>query len=94
MRYLVISKGLNISQLQGEVKRCGGRNLKVAAASKQIFCDLDDAGKDKLKAIPGLVVKDIQRVGTDQRVGVDKALTAVMGGVMAVVVTPMMKEGS
>ncbi len=70
MRYSVISKGLNISQLQDEVKRCGGRNLKVAAASKQIFCDLDDAGKDKLKAIPGLVVKDIQRVGTDQRVGV------------------------
>lgn len=50
MRYSVISKGLPISQLQDEVKRCGGRNLKVASASRQIFCDLDDFGVTKLRA--------------------------------------------
>ncbi len=50
MRYAVISTGLTISQLQDEVKRCGGKNLKVASASKQVFCDLDDAGADRLRA--------------------------------------------
>lgn len=50
MRYSVLSKGLTISQLQDEVKRCGGRNLRVATASRQIFCDLDDFGAIKLRA--------------------------------------------
>ncbi|MBA7506490.1 hypothetical protein ES706_05181 [subsurface metagenome] len=48
MRYAVISKGLTISQLQDEVKRCGGRNLRVALASKQVFCDLDEVSIIKL----------------------------------------------
>lgn len=51
MRYSIISRQLNISQLQLEVRKCGGRNLKVAPASKQIFCDLDDSGVNKLRAI-------------------------------------------
>lgn len=51
MRYAVISKGLTVSQLQDEVKRHGGRNLKVATASKQIFCDLEPAAVDKLRAM-------------------------------------------
>lgn len=49
MRYAVVSKELTTPQLQDEVKRCGGRNLKVASASKQIFCDLDDVGVTKLR---------------------------------------------
>jgi len=51
MRYSIISRQLNISQLQLEVQRCGGRNLRVASASKQIFCDLSDEGVAKLRAI-------------------------------------------
>lgn len=50
MRYSVISKGLTISQLQGEVLRYGGKNLKIAPASKQIFCELDNTGVARLKA--------------------------------------------
>ena len=57
MRYAVISKGLTISQLQGEVKRNGGRNLRVASASKQVFCDLEPAAVDKLKATGCIVSK-------------------------------------
>lgn len=57
MRYSVISKGLTISQLQDEVKRCGGRNLKVASASKQIFCELDVAGVAKLGVIDCIITK-------------------------------------
>ena len=65
MRYAIVSKGLTISQLQDEVQRHGGRNLRVASASKQIFCDLDEAGLAKLKAIPGLAIKEIGKVSTD-----------------------------
>lgn len=61
MRYAVVSKGLTISQLQDEVKRCGGRNIRVASVSKQIFCDLDSAGEARLQTVPGLAVKRVER---------------------------------
>ncbi len=57
MRYAVISKGLTISQLQDEVRRCGGRNLKVASASKQVFCELDDTALTRLRVIGCIVSK-------------------------------------
>ena len=57
MRYAVVSKGLTISQLQNEVKRCGGSNLRVAPASKQVFCDLEPAAIDKLNATGCIVSK-------------------------------------
>ena len=41
MRYAVMARELTISQLQDEVKKCGARNLRVATASKQVFCNLD-----------------------------------------------------
>ena len=62
-RYAVISKGLNISQLKEEVERCGGRNLKVLSSVGQIFCHLDDSGRARLEATPGLVVKVVKKVG-------------------------------
>lgn len=65
MRYAVISKGLIISQLEDEVKRCGGRNLRVAMASKQVFCDLDDTGLVRLRITPGLTVKKVGKISTD-----------------------------
>jgi len=51
MRYAVISKGLTISQLQDEVRRAGGKNIKVALASKQVFCDLGPDAVSKLQAM-------------------------------------------
>lgn len=57
MRYAVISKGMTMPQLLDEVKRHGGRNLKVASASGQIFCDLGDAGAAKLRAAGCAVTK-------------------------------------
>lgn len=63
MRYAVISLGLTISQLQDEVKKYGGRNLKVAPVSKQIFCDLDDAVVSKLREV-GCIVNKVRGVKT------------------------------
>lgn len=76
MRYAIVSKGLTVSQLQDEVRRYGGRNLKVAPASKQVFCNLDDAGVVKLEAIPGLAVKKIGVVKTQQEVRAQQPIYA------------------
>jgi len=51
MRYAVTSKELTVTQLQNEIKRSGGRNLKVASASKQVFCDLNDVAVGRLKSL-------------------------------------------
>lgn len=57
MRYAVISPRLTITELQNEVKRCGGKNLRVAPASRQIFCDLDQVAVGKLRATGCIVSK-------------------------------------
>lgn len=57
MRYAVISGRLTITELQLEVKRCGGRNLRVAVASKQVFSDLDQSAVNKLRAKGSIVSK-------------------------------------
>jgi len=62
MRCSIVSRGLTLSQLQDEVKRAGGRNVKVATLSKQVFCDLDEAGLAKLKQVPGLSIKQLRKV--------------------------------
>jgi len=64
VRYAIVSKELTILQLQDEVKRCGGRNLKVASASKQIFCELDAAGVAKLRTA-GCIVNKVGGVKAD-----------------------------
>jgi len=51
MRYAVVSKDLTISQLQDEVKRAGAKNIRVALASKQVFCDLEPDAVSKLQAM-------------------------------------------
>lgn len=64
MRYAVISTSLTITQLQDEVKRCGGRNLRVATASRQIFCDLDDTSATRLR-VTGNIVTKVGKVKTE-----------------------------
>jgi len=62
LRYAVVSKGMSLSELQSTVQRYGGRNIRVAVQSMQIFCDLDEAGLARLKATPGLVVKEVKDI--------------------------------
>lgn len=63
-RYAVISKGLTVSQLVEQVKRFGGRNIRVASATGQVFCHLDDDAAARLNDVPGLTVKRIKKVST------------------------------
>lgn len=61
MRYAIISRILTVAQLQNEVVKSGGRNLKVFPASQQVFTNLDDAGVAKLRAI-GCIINKIAGV--------------------------------
>jgi serine protease AprX len=61
-RYAVISKGLNISKLKEEVLKIGGHNIKEVSHVEQIYCDLDEAGAQKLSTVPGLAVKQVKSI--------------------------------
>ena len=66
-RYAVVSKGLTLPQIEAEVRRYGGRNIKTASASKIVFCELERSAVDKLKNTPGLAVKVVsKRVSASQ----------------------------
>lgn len=66
MRYAVISKGLSLDELQRECIKVGAANLRVAEYLKQVFCDLDEAQAEKLRQVPGLAVKSVGQVSTQQ----------------------------
>jgi serine protease AprX len=67
MRYAIISKGLSLPQIQAECHRLGARNIKVAPVSEQVFCDLEEeAAARRLGEVPGLAVKPVGKVYTDQ----------------------------
>ena len=65
MRYAIIEDGLSTTQIAQECRRLGGRNIKVAAMMKQVFCDLDAAAVEKLKLVPGLIVEPVDKVQAD-----------------------------
>jgi serine protease AprX len=66
MRYAIVSKGLPLPDLQAECHRLGARNIRVARVSGQVFCDLEERAARRLKEIPGLAVKPVGKVYTDQ----------------------------
>lgn len=66
MRYAIIPKGLTLDQVEAECKRYGGKNIRVARMSEQVFAELDDAGLRRLESTPGLAVKRITTVKADQ----------------------------
>jgi len=66
MRYSVISKGMQLSQLEAEVKKVGATNVTQARLLGQIFCEIDEAQAKVLAAVPGLIVKPVKEYKTNQ----------------------------
>lgn len=66
MRYAIVSKGLPLNQVEAECRRYGGKNIKVAKMSELVFCELDPAGLDRLKTIPGLAIKEVKKTESAQ----------------------------
>lgn len=64
MRYCVIPKGLTLTQIEAEVKKCGGTDIKAAPWSEMLFAELDSEALSKLQVIPGLAIKNIGKTKT------------------------------
>jgi serine protease AprX len=62
MRYAVQSKGLPLSEVEGQCRRVGAVNITVAVRSQQLFCEMDEAAATALAQVPGLAVKLVGRV--------------------------------
>lgn len=67
MRYSVQSKGLPLTEVEKECTRCGGRNIRVASRSGQVFCELDDVGAQALMSVPGLALKLVDKVSVGDK---------------------------
>jgi len=68
-RYAIISKGLPLAEVENQVKIAGGKNVRIARISRQVFCELDDAAVPRLGMVPGLVIKRLKKVGATRTVG-------------------------
>lgn len=84
MRYIIMSKTLTLSQLQDEVRKCGGRNIKAAPASRQVFADLEPAGAEKVGLLPDTRVKGVSQVKAAVMTSVDELnMTRRLGNMYA-----------
>jgi serine protease AprX len=77
MRYVIVSKGMTISQVETEVKKVGGQNINQAKILSQVFCDLDEEQVKALAKVPGLVVKPVKEYRTDQVLTVAQSVETV-----------------
>src|SRR4030042_1199842 len=60
MRYSVIAKGLTLSQIEIEIRKVGGRDMRHAGLLEQIFCELDEQQARALLKVAGLMVKPLK----------------------------------
>lgn len=58
MRYSVRSNTVGLSQVEAEVKKVGGQDIRVTPRVRQVFCDLTPTQADALASVPGLIVKE------------------------------------
>ncbi len=63
-----MDKGLGLTRIEAEVLKVGGKGIKKAERLGQIFCELEPAAVEKLKVIPGLLVKQVSGVHTADQV--------------------------
>ncbi|MDO8691355.1 MAG: hypothetical protein Q7R39_15320, partial [Dehalococcoidia bacterium] len=64
MRYAVISHpgAWGLSEVEAKVKQYGGRDIRLAPMSGQVFCDLDPEKAALLAQLPGLVVRPVEKI--------------------------------
>jgi len=65
MRYAIVSKGLNLAELEKECQKVGGERIKVLPAARQVFCDLDEKQAERIALVSGLKIKPVRKVAAD-----------------------------
>jgi serine protease AprX len=80
LRYAIMAHpGIwGVSDIEAKVKQYGGRDLRVAPVSGQVFCDMDPEKAALLAEIPGLVVRPVHRVSLREMGGGMGGLTSQM----------------
>lgn len=77
MRYVLIPKGLSLSELEAEVKKIGGRDINRARLLGQVFCEMDEEQAEDLSKVAGLIIKPVKEYRTDQVVTVAQPVETV-----------------
>ncbi len=66
MRYAIVSKGLNIAEIEAEALKVGARNINRTKCLTEVFCELDQEQARRLSQVPGLKVKPVQEFRPEQ----------------------------
>lgn len=66
MRYTIVSRGLSLQQMEAEVLKAGATGVKKTRLLNQLFCELTPEQAAALSRVPGLVMKAVKGVKTDQ----------------------------
>jgi serine protease AprX len=73
MRYSAASKTMTLSQIEAEVLKAGGKNVRKTELTGQLFCELDEEQAKRL-SLAGLQVKPVRGFKVDQLVATTPAL--------------------
>ena len=66
MRYAISSETLTLEQLESEVRKAGGREIRRAPLVGQLFSELTSEQKDTLSHIPGIRVRGLKSFQVEQ----------------------------
>ena len=66
MRYAIIPTGISVLDAEAEVRKVGGTNITVRPIVRQVYCNMDPGQASTLARFPGLTVKPVTKVTTDQ----------------------------
>ncbi len=73
MRYSAASKTMTLTQIEAEVLKAGGKNVRKAELTGLLFCELDEEQAKRL-SLAGLQVKPVRGFKVDQLVATAPAL--------------------
>lgn len=66
MRYSVSCESLTPERLEVEVRKIGGKGIRKASLTGQLFCDLTNEQKDGLARFPGIKIKEVKAFSVEQ----------------------------
>lgn len=66
MRVTIVLKGMPLQELLAVLERLGAGSVKVAQGTGMVFCDLPSGAVASLQSLPGIAVKAIGQVRTQQ----------------------------
>jgi serine protease AprX len=66
VRYAIIAKEVSLDRVEAEVKKVGATDIRRTNLLNQLFCEMDPEQAHTLASVPGLVVKGVGKLQTQQ----------------------------